>query len=29
MNAFTGAVGYALPLHGVTLYVAASDLIPR
>jgi zinc and cadmium transporter len=30
MNRFTGAVGYALPLStGVTLYVAASDLIPE
>jgi zinc transporter ZupT len=30
MSRFTGAVGYALPLStGVTLYVAASDLIPE
>lgn len=30
MNRFAGAVGYALPLStGVTLYVAASDLIPE
>jgi zinc transporter ZupT len=30
MNRFTGAIGYALPLStGVTLYVAASDLIPE
>jgi ZIP family zinc transporter/zinc and cadmium transporter len=30
MNRFSGAVGYALPLStGVTLYVAASDLIPE
>jgi zinc and cadmium transporter len=30
MNEFTWAVGYALPLStGVTLYVAASDLIPE
>jgi ZIP family zinc transporter/zinc and cadmium transporter len=30
MNRFTGAVAYALPLStGVTLYVAASDLIPE
>jgi ZIP family zinc transporter/zinc and cadmium transporter len=30
MNQFTGAIGYALPLStGVTLYVAASDLIPE
>jgi zinc transporter ZupT len=30
MNRFTGAVSYALPLStGVTLYVAASDLIPE
>jgi zinc transporter ZupT len=30
MNRFSGAIGYALPLStGVTLYVAASDLIPE
>jgi zinc and cadmium transporter len=30
MSRFTGAVSYALPLStGVTLYVAASDLIPE
>jgi ZIP family zinc transporter/zinc and cadmium transporter len=30
MNAFAGAVAYALPLStGVTLYVAASDLMPE
>jgi ZIP family zinc transporter/zinc and cadmium transporter len=30
MNRFAGALGYALPLStGVTLYVAASDLMPE
>ena len=30
MNRFAGAVSYALPLStGVTLYVAASDLMPE
>jgi hypothetical protein len=30
MNRFAGAVAYALPIStGVTLYVAASDLIPE